>query len=127
MLTFDGRRQHDNFTPASRRKREPSFRRAHARERPKLGAKPPNLHPQACAVRLVGVLCTECSLDERISRQVSGPRLGERAGKLEQHWTPCERDHSVFATYDMTAGVHDEHPGLQHRFNFLKPKELLLA
>ena len=127
MLVFDGRRQHDDFVRAARRQREPLFRRAHARERPKLGAKPPNLHSQACAMRFIGVLCTECSLDERIPRQVSGPRFAERTCEREQHWTPCERDHRVFATHDMTARVHDESPELQHRFNLLKQEESLLA
>jgi len=127
MLIVDGRGQHDNFARAARRQRESSRRRAHARERPKLGAKPPNLHSQTCTVRFVSVLCTECSLDERISRQVSGPRFAERTRKREQHRTPCERDHSVVAAYDMTACVHDKRPGLQHRFNLLKPNELLLA
>jgi len=60
-------------------------RRAHAREQPKLGAKPPNLHSQACAMRFIGVLCTECSLDEFIPRHVSGPRFAERTCEREQH------------------------------------------
>jgi predicted dithiol-disulfide oxidoreductase (DUF899 family) len=69
----------------------------------------------------------ECPLDERISGHVAGPRFAERARKREQHGTPCERDHIVFAPYGMAACIHDECPRLQHCFNPVKQKELFLA
>src|SRR5262249_44895794 len=68
-----------------------------------------------------------CALDERISRWVSGPRLAKRTCEREQYWTPCQRDHCVFATNDMTARIHDECPRFQYRFNLLEPEVSLLA
>src|SRR4051812_5275036 len=112
MLVFDRWCEHDNFAGLTRRQREPSGRRANARERSNLGPKPPDFHPQSCAMRFVCVLCPECPLYELVSRQISGPSLSERTCKREQHWTPCERNHRVLVAGNMTARVHDECPGL---------------
>ncbi len=108
MLALDGWRQHDDFVGATRPERKPLLRRAYARERSKLGAKPPDFHSQASTVRFIGLLCAERPLDERISRQVFGPRLAERTCEREQHRTSREGDRRACATHDMATGVHDE-------------------
>ncbi len=78
-------------------------------------------------MRFVGMLCTECPPNERVPRQISGPRFAERTRQRKQHRTPCEPDRGVYATHDMTARVHDEHPRFQYRFNLLKQEKSLLA
>jgi hypothetical protein len=45
MLRFNGRCQHEDLACAARRQRKPSLRRAHAGQRPKHRAKPPDLRP----------------------------------------------------------------------------------
>ena len=52
MLLFDGRRQHHDLACAARHQRKPSLRCAHAGQRPKRPAKPPDLYPQPCAMRI---------------------------------------------------------------------------
>ena len=81
--------------------------RSSARSRPISTRKRARCDSSACFAR-------NARADERLPRQVSGPRFAERTCEREQHWTPCERDHRVFATHDMTARVHDERPELQH-------------
>src|SRR5262245_865477 len=127
MLAFDGRCQHDNFGGAARRECKPLPRRAPARERPKLSAKPPNFHAEARTMRFVGALCTEYPPDEYIPRQVSGPGLAERTREREQNRTPCKRHRNVRAAHHMTARVHDERPRFHDRFNLLEQTRSFLA
>ena len=87
----------------------------------------PIFDSQPCAMRFIGVLCSECPRDERAPRHVSGPRLAQRACEREQHRTPCERDHRACVTHDMAARVHDERPRRQQRFNILEQEESLVA
>ena len=108
MLLFDGPREHDDLAGAARRQRKPSLCRAHAGQRPQHRAKPPDLDPQPCAMRFIGVLCSECPRNEHVPRHVSGPRLAQRACEREQHRTACKRDHRARVTHDVTARVHDE-------------------
>ena len=56
------------------------------------------------------LLRTECSLDERVPRHVTGPRFAESTREREQNRTPCERDRRIRAAHDITARVHDEGP-----------------
>src|SRR4029077_18739273 len=127
MLVFDGWRQYNDLSRVARREYKPLRRCAHACERPKLDPKPPNHAAQACAMRFVGVLCTEYPPNKRIPRQISGPRLAERTREREQHRTPRERDCGVCATHDMTARVHHKRPRFQHRFNLREQEETFLA
>ena len=64
-------------------------------ERPKLGAKPPDLHSQACAMRFVGVLCTECPPDERVPRQSPGHASPSARASANNTGRRGERDHRV--------------------------------
>src|SRR5216117_2102100 len=127
MLLVDGRREHDDLACAARRQRKPSFRRAHAGQRPKHGAEPPDFDAQPRAMRFIGALRSECPRNERVPRHVSGPRFAQRAGKREQHRTPCERDHRACVTHDMTARVHDESVRPQQRFDLIEQEESLLT
>ena len=69
MLLFDGPRQHDDLACAARRQRKPSLRRAHAGQRPKHRAKPPDFDAQPRAMRFIGELRSECARDERVPRR----------------------------------------------------------
>ncbi len=108
MLPFDRRRQHDDLAGAARHQREASLCRAHVGQRSKLHAKPPDLDPQPCAMRFIGVLGPEGACDERAPRHVFGPGLAQRACEREQYRPRRERDHRACATHDMTARVHDQ-------------------
>ncbi|MNC84784.1 hypothetical protein D3C83_03520 [compost metagenome] len=127
MLLFDGPRQHDDLACAARHQREPALRRAHAGQRPKHRAKPPDFDSQPRAQRFIGALQSECARDERVPRHVCRPRFAQRAREREQYRTPCERDHRACLAHDMTACVHDERFRRQQRFDFLEQKESLLA
>jgi hypothetical protein len=79
VLLFDGPRQHDDLACAARHQRKPSLPRAHAGQRPKHRAQPPDFDSQPRPMRFIDALRFECPREERAPRHVSGPRFTQRA------------------------------------------------
>ena len=127
MLIVDRRRDHDDPACAPRRQRKTQRRRAYVGESSQLEAKPPDFDAQSRAMRFIGVLRLECASKQRASRNVCRPRLTQRAYKREQDRARCERDHGLCIAHHVAAGVDDERPRSQQRFNLLKQEKPLLA
>jgi len=90
MLFFDGSRQHENLACVARRQHKPLLRRIHCRHRPEHFAKAADLDPQACAMRFVGKLQSECARNEYVPRNIRGPRFGQYTRESEQNRTRCK-------------------------------------
>src|ERR1700734_2797175 len=73
MLLLDRPRQHDDRACAARNQGKTTLRRLHIGQRPQRTAKPPDLHPQACAMRFIGELQSKGARDERVSRNIPWP------------------------------------------------------
>jgi hypothetical protein len=83
ILVFDRPRQHHHFTCAARRQRKPTLRRSDIGQRPKQLAKPSDFDTQPHAMRFIHESRTERASKEQAPRNVTGPRLGQRACKSE--------------------------------------------
>jgi hypothetical protein len=79
MLLFEGSRQDDDLARTARHQRKSILRSAHAGNRPKHRAKPPDFDFQPRAIRFIGGLRSECSRKEDVPWHFPEPRLAQRA------------------------------------------------
>ena len=108
MLLIHRPRQHHNLACAARGECKSPAGCGDGGQRLKQPAQTSDLDTQPRAMRFVRKPRSKCPGEEQVSWHIARPCFSQCACEREQYRTSGDRNDRACATYDMTAGVHDE-------------------